>query len=59
MSRYFVTISCEYSVADTLAAKGEVYPEIVANCSGNAVFGTCSSELSLIAIQELLPVPWQ
>jgi hypothetical protein len=49
---------CE-CVADNLTVKGRVYPEIVANCRADAVFGTSTMNLPLDAVQELLPDAWR
>lgn len=49
---------CE-CVADNLAVKGEVYPEIVANCRTDAVFGSSTMNLPLEAVQEVVPAPWR
>lgn len=47
---------CE-CVADNLTDKGQVYPEIVAACRPDAVFGSSSMNLPLDVIQELLVRP--
>ena len=49
---------CE-CVADTLQVKGEVLGEVLLHCRGDAVIGSSTANLSLAAIQALLPKPWQ
>jgi hypothetical protein len=53
-----VRLVCE-CVADNLAVKGQVYPEIVANCRTDAVFGSSTMNLPLEAVQEVVPAPWR
>lgn len=49
---------CE-CVADKIAVKGQVYPEIVDNCRADAVFGTATMNLPLDAVQEVLSPAWR
>ena len=49
---------CE-CVADSLAVKGEVLGEVLQHCQSDAVIGSSTANLSLAAIQALLPEPWQ
>jgi hypothetical protein len=39
--------------------KGKVYPEIVANCRSDTIFGSSTLSLPLEEIQQLLPEPWR
>ena len=47
------------AVADNLSVKGLVYPEIVASCRTDAVFGSATMNLPLDVVQELLPETWR